>query len=69
MNQCLLCGRNITDPKSVETGYGPVCYRKKFGVTAAAGRRRAVRAASDVPYYNIPGQMTIEEYLKAVSDQ
>lgn len=69
MDKCLLCGRNITDQKSVETGYGPVCYRKKFGITAAAGRKQAVRISSDIPCYDIPGQITIEEYLKTALGQ
>ncbi|HEY3483364.1 MAG TPA: DUF6011 domain-containing protein, partial [Streptomyces sp.] len=25
------CGKKLTDPKSQELGYGPVCYRKEFG--------------------------------------
>lgn len=29
--QRLQCGKKLTDPKSQELGYGPVCYRKVFG--------------------------------------
>ncbi len=69
MDKCLLCGRRITDPKSMEIGYGPVCYRKKFGITAAVGRKQDVRITPDTPCYDIPGQITIEEYLKTALGQ
>lgn len=67
MDRCLLCGRRITDPKSIETGYGPVCYKKKYGADTVAGKERAARMPPDIPCYDIPGQMTIEGYLKTVS--
>lgn len=69
MGKCMLCGRKITDPKSIEIGYGPICYRKKFGITVAVGKKRATRITPDTPCYDIPGQITIEEYLKTALGQ
>jgi hypothetical protein len=31
--QCAACGRQLTDPVSIESGFGPVC-REKLGVVA-----------------------------------
>ena len=67
MSKCLLCGREITDPKSVKAGYGSVCYKKKFGVHKTAGKKREENPIIDIPYYDIPGQISIEEYLETVS--
>jgi hypothetical protein len=64
-----LCGRTITDPKSIETGYGPICYKKKFGASATTERERATRMPPDIYCYDIPGQMTIEGYLKTALGQ
>ena len=69
VSKCLLCGRKITDPKSVESGYGPVCYKKKFDVHKTARKKREKKTVMDIPCYDIPGQMSIEEYLGTVSRQ
>lgn len=28
MNHCGICGRELQDKKSIERGFGPVCYKK-----------------------------------------
>ena len=28
MNRCGICGRELKDKKSIERGFGPVCYKK-----------------------------------------
>lgn len=61
---CSVCGRILKNPKSAEIGYGPVCYRKMFGHTLQANRSRAESPAGSIPEYDIPGQMTVEEYLR-----
>ena len=33
---CARCGRDLTDPESIETGLGPVCREKANGVSFAA---------------------------------
>ena len=62
MSRCLLCNRKITDPKSVEGGYGPVCYKKKFGVNKTARKKKEKKTVIDISCYDIPGQMSIKDY-------
>lgn len=50
-------------------GYGPVCYRRKFGTASYIGRNAADVPAWERPDYNLPGQISIEEYLQALSIQ
>lgn len=66
--KCLLCGRKLNKEKSQEIGYGPVCYRKLFGSTSSRQRIRD-RGGGDFPYYDIPGQINIEDYLKILSNK
>lgn len=28
MTNCAICGRELTDKKSIKRGFGPVCYKK-----------------------------------------
>lgn len=65
---CLLCGRKLKSRKSQENGYGPVCYRKLFG----SSKRQHIKNrghGEDIPYYDIPGQIGIEEYLKSLGNE
>ena len=50
--------------QSREIGYGPVCYRREFGPVPHAGRRSNGQHDGQIPDYNIPGQISIEDYLK-----
>lgn len=57
MNICRRCGRKLRGLKSVERGYGPVCYRKEELEQAFGG-------GSDLPKPEVqcPGQMGIADY-------
>ncbi len=67
---CSLCGRKLKNQKSREIGYGPVCYQRIFG---SPPRRQRIRnrgeGGGDIPYYDIPGQIGIEEYLKILENK
>lgn len=65
---CLNCGRKLKSVASREAGYGPVCYRKMFGTSLRSSRSDNTSNTTEIPHYNLPGQMTIEEYLQTVSD-
>lgn len=62
---CSICGRRLKSAKSRELGYGPVCYKRTFGSVKQGGHKEN-SSAEEVPYYDIPGQITIEEYLKSL---
>lgn len=67
--KCLLCGRELSNPQSRELGYGPVCYKRRFGITPHFCPRdgnSSINAALD---YELPGQMSMEDYLQMVSEQ
>lgn len=54
MNKCGRCGRKLRGTKSVERGYGPVCFRKRF-------LEHAFGSGEPSPYVEAqcPGQMDI----------
>lgn len=62
---CLICGRKLSSSKSLELGYGPVCYGKvsagsKSVKKIKTGACRQVRESSGG---DIPGQMELKDYL------
>ena len=61
--KCTACGRQLKSLKSREIGYGPVCYRKMFGDSPGIHSKAMKPPVDDIPYYDIPGQMTIDEFL------
>ena len=65
---CLNCGRKLRSAVSVEAEYGPVCYEKMFGTSLRSSRKDSVSVVDDTACYDIPGQMTIEEYLQTISE-
>lgn len=66
-DKCRRCGKKLTDPVSMERGYGPVCWYQKNGSrpkkvmkpVKAAESHNAKECGSD----DIPGQMNIFDYL------
>lgn len=66
MAVCMECGRKLRNRQSKEVGYGPVCYKRVFGddmhIGGAASKTNT--APDDFPYYEIPGQMSIEDFIE-----
>lgn len=60
---CQGCGRTLKSQKSRELGYGPVCYKKIFGTSAKIRGLPKKESADGIPYYEIPGKMTLDDYL------
>ena len=69
--KCSICGRKLRNPKSKELGYGPICYKRKFGITPHTSRRSADAPvpAEEAAYHNLPGQISMEEYLQTFWEQ
>lgn len=67
--KCSICGRILKKPESRQLGYGPVCYRRVFGDSKSRENARKGDSLSDVacPCYDIPGQMSLDEYLADIS--
>lgn len=65
---CMECGRKLRSVQSREVGYGPVCYKKIFGTSLRIrdGETKTDYISDKVPYYEIPGQMSIEDFLGLV---
>lgn len=55
---CINCRRKLKDAKSIERGYGPVCWGKFSGTLI----RKNVPATQQTEEINIPGQMGFEDY-------
>ena len=68
---CGICGRKLKNAKSREHGYGPVCYKRKFGVSLQTSRGDAdvPASAGEEANYNLPGQMSMEDYLQMCLEQ
>lgn len=65
---CSVCGRRLKNPKSVETGYGPICYQKVFGKKRVKiGSKKEKDPLKSFLDCDIPGQMTIEDYLRSLT--
>lgn len=60
---CLNCGKKLKDAKSIERGYGPVCW----GKVAGKSHEKAV-SDSDIPE-DIPGQMGFEDYPGVIPEK
>ncbi len=64
---CSICGRKLSNPKSIELGYGPVCYGRVSGSSKIKKESKRVKTGvhpqEDLPCFDIPGQMKLEDYL------
>lgn len=54
-SRCQKCGKKLTDPESIKRGYGPECWETISG--------QIYSPQSDLTNYDIPGQMTIDDFL------
>ena len=64
--KCAGCGRMLRSKSSIDTGYGPVCYQKVYGKPVRIRRSKSISSDDDFPYYDIPGQITMDEYLESI---
>lgn len=66
--KCYACGRELKSATSKESGYGPVCYKRVFGISLRIrdGDTKTDYISDSVPYYEIPGQMSIDDFLESV---
>lgn len=55
----------VKERKKQGAGVWPVCYKRTFGSVKLRGHKEN-SSAEEMPYYDIPGQITIEEYLKSL---
>ncbi|WP_408634694.1 DUF6011 domain-containing protein [Petralouisia muris] len=62
--ECSICGRRLKNLQSMKLGYGPVCYRRKFGITSNSIRRNVDVSAGKTFGSDLPGQMSIDDYLQ-----
>ena len=53
-SKCQKCGRKLTDPESIERGYGPECWGSILPHYSIE---------QEEPEESIPDQMTIEDFL------
>lgn len=68
---CLICGRKLSSLKSLELGYGPVCYEKISGSSKTGKKAKNPRnqktgtshQEQQSACYDIPGQMELQDYL------
>ena len=75
---CLNCGRTLRNAVSRKAGYGPVCYKKMFGNNMRDSDKKtfgnnmrdsgknSILNDTDITCYNMPGQITLEEYLHII---
>lgn len=69
--KCPVCGRNLKSIRSIKLGFGPVCYKRKFGVTPRTrGKCKNLGAPErKISGDNLEGQISIEDYLQMLSGQ
>ncbi len=68
---CSICGRKLKNPRSQKLGYGPICYRRFLGGSFKNGQRsdRLPMPNENTGNYDIPGQISMEEYLQESGKQ
>ena len=67
--KCCAYGRELKSVESRKIGYGPVCYKTVFGISIK--KKKDKMESSDIfnfPYYEIPGQITIDDYFSDISE-
>ncbi len=64
---CANCGRKLKSAASREAGYGPVCYKRIFGISLRGRCPNNALETAAAHYHALQGQMTVEEYLHMVS--
>lgn len=71
MKICPKCGRKLRNPKSIEPGYGPVCYKRKFGITSHISRKDTTASvpAGENATRSLPGQIFMKDYLQTFLGQ
>lgn len=63
---CVVCGRKLKAAQSQELGYGPVCYKKLFGIGLRSNSKVSRSLIDVMDSYVIPGQMSMEDYLQTL---
>lgn len=69
MMRCSICGRRLKDARSRELGYGPICYKRKFGTNVHASRKSVEVPIGEKAEQDLPGQMSMDDYLQILSRQ
>ena len=71
MKICPKCGRKLRNPKSIELGYGPVCYKRKFGITSHISHKDTTVSVSagENTSHSLPGQIFMKDYLQTFLGQ
>ena len=64
--KCSVCGRKLRNPKSQEVGYGPVCYRRLFGTSLRANEKSGSSSEDSAVSYDLPGQISMDDYLQTL---
>lgn len=57
-SKCQKCGRKLTDPDSIQRGYGPECWEEITGHYPSDQSKDRVSGDTD----QIPGQMNVFDY-------
>lgn len=60
---CGSCGRTLNGSKSIERGYGPICYRKIHPIVSPK-KKKIYDNPLDSPDYTVPGQMELTEFIE-----
>lgn len=67
--RCSICGRKLKNPQSRELGYGPICYKRKFGIVPHADHGNTRSSISKIYDDGLPGQISMESYLQMLLKQ
>lgn len=62
--RCTICGRKLKNPESIEIGYGPICYKNKFGTAAKIRKKGSKAGTMNTTSCDLPGQLTLYDFLQ-----
>lgn len=69
---CMICGRELTDPESIDRGIGPDCYGSATGSEhqqKIKEFRRVVKASEPVDHIDLNGETFVVDFGQAFSSQ
>ncbi len=67
-SKCQKCGKRLSDPDSMKRGYGPECWETITGEPAKK-RKTILEKMDSAEEEQIPGQMSLDDYLALTSEQ
>lgn len=62
--RCRMCGKKLSDPESINRGFGPACWGQMH-----PKQKAFVETDNEPEIIQIPGQIELEDWLREQDDE